>query len=1068
MNARAVFFATTLCMALLAALPGAAQNVRGSISGVVKDASGAVIAGAHVTTTHLDTNRTQSTRSDGSGEFAFTLLPPGRYRVQIEQSGFRKKQHEVVLQVNQDVRRELQLEVGQAAGNAVEVRTIPEMLRTQTGSVGTVIENRQVTGLPLDGRNFAELSLLLPGVAPSAQGSAVSVRGGFSFSVNGGREESNVFLLDGVYNGDPTLNGAGVTPPVDAIYEFEVLTNSYDAAFGRNAGGQINVALRNGGNQFHGTAYEFFRNAALDARNHFAPRNEPKPKFQRNQFGASLGGPIARDRTFFFADYERRIAREGITRLTTVPTQAERAGDFSASCLPAPGPGCPFLAAFGGFVLFLPPAFQHPVGAAIVNLYPAPNRTPSATSPVNFVSSPTQRDNEHHFDVRVDHRLAAISELAVRYSFADRDFFEPFSTAGGASLIPGFGNHVTPRSQNLMVSETHTFSPNFVNEFRFGFNRVASAVTQENAGVDVNAAVGLPSPGGRDSGLSQIHLTGLATLGHEVNSPNAAQNNTWQILDHATWIRGRHTLKFGGDFRKISQNAFRDVQARGFLNFTGLLTSSASTFGNPVAELLLGLPTVTGRAIVDNPQRLRAESYHFFASDTWRVLPDLVLTAGLRYEFLSPPVDPRDRAQVYDPATGSIVPVGTGTVPRAGYHADKNNFGPRLGLAWTLPHTHSNTVLRAGYGMYFDQSPLAPGEGLYFSPPFFTFNLAFQFTGLPPLTLTNPFPGAAFPIPTPPSALSYQRDLRTAYVQHWSFGVQQKIGAARVVEVLYAGSKGTKLLSGRDINQPGASPIVPNLRPNPQFDDITAVESRASSRYNSLQLRLQQNLHRGLSVLSAYTLSKSFDDASSFFASDGDPNFPQDSNNVRAERAASNFDTRHRFSLSYSYDIPGPKQNDWARRILGGWQSFGVLSLQSGRPFTVALLSTQDQSNTGRSVLGFGANDRPNITGSAVAANPSETAWFNTTAFSLPTFGSFGNAGRNILTGPGLATFNFSMLKNLSATERFHVQFRTEFFNLFNRTNYNLPDNFFGSPTFGQITSAGQPRRVQFGLKLLW
>lgn len=1064
MKARAVSLALILAAVLLAATPAAAQTVRGSISGVIKDPSSAVIAGAQVSITNLDTNWTANSRSDGNGEFTFRLLVPGNYRLEVEHSGFRKKQHEVILQLNQEVRRELQLEVGR--GDAIEVRATAEVLRTQTAAVAAVIDNRQVTGLPLDGRNYSQLSLLVPGVSPNAEGSAVSVRGGFAFSVNGGREESNLFLLDGVYNGDPVLNSAGVTPPVDAIHEFEVLTNSYDASFGRNSGGQINVATRSGGNQFHGTAYEFFRNAVLDARNHFAPSSEPDPKYQRNQFGVSMGGPIVQDRTFFFGDYEGRIAREGITRITNVPTAAERNGDFSAYCLPVPGPGCPFIASFGGFVPFIPPAFQHPVGAAIAQLYPLPNRTrPGA----NFVSSPTERDNEHHFDVRVDHRFSQNSELAARYSFGDREFFEPFSTAGGSSLIPGYGNIVTPRSQNLMVSETHTFSPSLVNEFRFGFNRVAAAVTQENPGTSVNAAVGLPDPSDpRDFGLSQVNLTGFATLGHEVNSPNAAQNNTWQFLDHATWIRGRHTVKFGGDFRKISHNAFRDVQARGFLNFTGFLTSSPTTFGNALAELLLGLPTVTGRAIIDNPQHLRAESYSWFLSDSWRVRPDLTITAGLRYEFLSPPVDPNDRAQVYDPATGSLVQVGTGNIPRAGYLSDKNNFGPRLGLAWTLPHTKGNTVLRAGYGFYFDQSPLAPGEGLYFSPPFFTFNLAFQFPGLPPLTLSNPFPGATFPIPTPPSALSYQHDLRTPYVQHWSLGVQQRFGNSRVFEAVYAGSKGTKLVSARDINQPAASTVFPNLRPNPQFDDITAVESRSSSSYNSLQLRFQQNLSGGLTLLGAYTLAKSMDDASSFFASTGDPNFPQDSNNVSAERALSNFDVRHRFSLSYSYDIPGPKENDWARRIFGGWQTLGIVQVQNGRPFTVALLSTTDNSNTGRSVLGFGANDRPDIVGSPAIAQQTEAAWFNTAAFVTPPFGSFGNAGRNILEGPGFATFNTSLVKNISATERLNVQFRTEFFNLFNRTNYNLPDNFVGSPTFGRITSSGAPRHIQFVLKLLW
>ncbi|MBI3406285.1 MAG: TonB-dependent receptor, partial [Acidobacteria bacterium] len=749
---------------------------------------------------------------------------------------------------------------------------------------------------------------------------------------------------------------------------------------------------------------------------------------------------------------------------TNVPTLAERGGDFSAYCLPAPGPGCPFVAAFGGFIPFLPPAFQHPVGAAIAGLYPAPNRNvPGA----NFVSSPTQRDDEHHFDLRLDHVITQNSHLTGRYSFSDRDFFEPFPGSSGNSLVPGYGNSVPRRAQNLLLGETHTFSPNFLNEFRFSFGRVANRVNQQGQGTSTNAQVGLPdiSSNSRDFGLSLISLVGYSTIGNERVNPQRGVTNTYQFLDQATWVRGRHEVRFGFDFRKLSQDAFRDVESRGFLTFFGAVT------GNPVADLLLGIPTVSGVARIDNPQRLRAESYNVFVNDSWKIRPNVTLTAGLRYEFLSPPVDPADRANIYNSATGGLVQVGTNGVPRAGYFSDKNNFGPRIGLAWTLPYTNGNTVVRAGYGAYFDQSPLAPGEGLYFSQPYFDFHLFFLFTGLPPLSLSNPWPINTFPLPTPPSATAFQRDLRTPYTQHWSLSVQQRLGNSRVLEVAYAGSKGTRLLTGRDSNQPVPRVTVPNLRPNPLFDDVTILESRGNSTYNSLQARFQQNLNHGLTLLSSYTLSKSLDDASGFFSSTGDPNYPQDSNNAAAEHARSNFDMRHHYSLSFTYDLPSLFAGDVGGHVMmalfNNWHANGILQVQSGRPFTVALQSTLDQSNTGRTALGFGANDRPNVTGNP-EGNRTETAWFNTAAFSLPAFGSFGNAGRNLLTGPGSAAFNFSLLKNIQATERVNVQFRTEFFNLFNRTNYDLPDNFFGSPTFGQILSAGQPRRVQFGLKLLW
>jgi hypothetical protein len=443
----------------------------------------------------------------------------------------------------------------------------------------------------------------------------------------------------------------------------------------------------------------------------------------------------------------------------------------------------------------------------------------------------------------------------------------------------------------------------------------------------------------------------------------------------------------------------------------------------------------------------------------------------VRYEYNSPPVDPEDRANLYDPVTRSLVRVGTAGVPRSGYEGDKNNFAPRVGFAWTIG-PGGKTVVRAGYGVYFDQPALAPSEGLYFNQPFFDFKLFFSLPGLP-LTLSDPFP-AFFPVPIPGSGFAFQRDLRTPYLQHFSAGVQHQFGTSRVLELAYVGSKGTKLITARDINQPRPSTANPNLRPDPRFDDITLEESSANSSYNSLQVRFEQRLDFGLSMLSSYTWSKSIDNASSFFASAGDPNFPQDSLNTAAERGRSNFDVRHRLSVSYGYDLPLGKGRTFVAdggvlsAILSGWQTFGIVTLQSGRPFTVALLPEIDISNTGRSTLGFGANDRPNVVGSAKLSHRTPDQWFNTSAFAFPAFGSFGNAGRNILDGPGFQNVNLSLMKTTSLKEGVNLQVRAEAFNVFNHPNFDLPDNFLGSPTFGRILSAQSPRHIQFGLKLLF
>jgi hypothetical protein len=403
-------------------------------------------------------------------------------------------------------------------------------------------------------------------------------------------------------------------------------------------------------------------------------------------------------------------------------------------------------------------------------------------------------------------------------------------------------------------------------------------------------------------------------------------------------------------------------------------------------------------------------------------------------------------------------------MPRAGYGSDRNNLAPRVGLAWAP--ASGGTVVRAGYGVYYDQSALAPGEGLYFNAPYFDFRL-FYTSQTAPLTLYNPFP-ANQPGLMPPSGFGFNRDLRTPYVQHWSVTVQRSLGGSRVAEIGYAGSKGTHLWSARDINQAGPSAAQMNLRPDPRFSDVTQIDARANSNYHSLQASFRQRLQKGVSMLASYTYAKSIDDASGFFTSAGDPNFPQDSRNAHLERARSSFDARQRLSLSASWLIPTyPCGRNW-RRLVHGWQTNGILTLQAGRPFTVALPSELDNSNTGRSSLGFGANDRPHALRNPRLDHPTAERWFDTSAFAMPAFGTFGNAGRNIVEGPALAALNVSLLKNFAVREGTTVQIRAEAFNALNRANFDLPQNFLGGAGFGAVTSAQNPRLMQLGLKVLF
>lgn len=1042
MRTNTVQFAVRAILAsLLAPSLASAQTPTAIVRGVVIDQTDARLPGVRITITREETNEERRTVSDESGRFAIAALPTGGYTFQAERTGFSVFRQRVQVAVGSDVWIQARLAVSATTVVTAGAGETQVPLIERTPAMTTLVSDQQVRDLPLDGRNFLELALLAPGTAPAPQGSASSVRGDFALTVNGAREDFNNYILDGAYNVDPKLGTPAVRPPVDAIEEFEVSTANYDASFGRNGGGQINVLTRSGANRTAGTAYEFLRNGSLDARNHFAPEGEPAPDYSRHQFGGSLGGPVVRNRTFFFSDYEGTRLREGITRVTNVPTAAERAGDFSQSVFAAPVDPRSRQPLPGGRV---PPFFIHPVGAAIAGLYPLPNRNAPLA---NYVSSPTMRDDVDQFDVKLEHLFSGASRASARYSFSDRRLLEPFAGPAFAA-IPGFGNDVDRRGQNLLFSLTQATS-SLVNDVRVGYNRVAIAVQPENPQID-NASVGLPSLARdpRDAGLSLITIAGYSPIGHEYNNPQKSAANTVQIADTATWARGAHLLKFGGEWYGVWQSAFRDVQARGFLTFV----QQAFT-GNALADLLLGLPVVTGGARLDNPQQLRARSWSAFAHDEWRASNALTVSAGLRYDYVAPPFDAENRANLYDIAQGTVVPVGSNGMPRGGYDPDRNNLAPRAGFSWALDR-ESRQVIRGGYGIYFNQGALATSEGLYFNPPYFNLNVNIAST-----TLSDPFP--VNPGFFPQSATAYQRDLQTPWMEHWNLGFQRQLGRSRMFEVAYVGSRGHDLISARDANQPAPGTARPNLRPNPLFADVTLIESRGSSRYNAMQLKFQQRSDVGLTALIAYTYGKSTDNASGFFTSAGDPNFPQDSRDPDAEEARSSFDLRHRLSAGFSYALPF-SGNAW----LNDWQVNVIAVLNSGRPFTVALHPDIDQSNTGRSNLGFGNNDRPNVSGNASlpASERSDERWFNVAAFTMPAFGTFGNARRNMLEGPGYRNLNVGITKLVRVGDT-RLQFRLEIFNLTNRANLDLPDAFLGSPTFGRILSAGSPRRIQFGVK---
>ena len=1046
----------TLILVLHSSVPALhAQEHRASIRGEVLDPALNGLSNVDVRVSREDTGESRTVKTDDAGRFSVPELPPAVYRVNVEQSGYGPYVVRTELTMNQEVWLRIPLQLGTVI-QAVDVNAPFIPVDRDTPALHTFIDERAITELPLDGRNFLELALLAPGTVPPPQGSASSARGDFALSINGAREDFNGFLLDGVYNIDPKLSTPGVRPPADGIRQFQVFTSTYDASFGRNAGGQINIITKSGANHFAGSAYEFLRNQAFTARNHFAPRDVDAPDYNRHQFGGSLGGPLVQNRTFFFADYEHTYLREGITKITNVPTMAERNGDFSQSLFARP---INFLTGqpFPGDVI--PAFFQSPIGHAIAALYPLPNRS---TAFANYVSSPTAEDDTDQTDMRIDQAFGNGSTLTARYSLSDRRLVEPFA-GPGFPLIPGFGTNVPRRGQNIAATYTHMPAPRIVNDVRFGYNRVSIGVFAENTQID-NPSIGLEPFGSnpRDAGLSVISVAGYSPLGHEYTTPQESTSDSFQISDTATLSRGHHLLKAGAEWYGLKQAAYRDVQSRGFLTFV-----NQGYTGNALADVLLGLPVLTGGARLDNPQHLRAHTWSLFTQDDWRPTPSLTVSAGLRYDYIAPPVDADNRANLYDPQTGQLVQVGTGNIPRGGYSPDRNNLAPRAGFAWALGKEALN-VVRGGYGIYYNQGALATSEGLYFNPPYFNLSVFFPGAGVP-LTLSDPFP-ASFPVYIPQSATAYQPDLRTPWMEQWNVNLQHMVGQTRSLEFAYVGSRGHDLISARDMNQPPASPIVPNLRPNPAFSDITLIESRASSLFNALQVRYQERPSNGALMLLSYSLGKSTDDASGFFTSAGDPNFPQNSLDPGAERGPSSFDVRHRFTAALSQPLPFEPGQFLGNlgiisQIFRNTDGEVVATAQSGRPFTVMLLSDIDNSNTGRSNLGFGFNDRPNVSGAASLSNGTEQRWFNTSAFSLPPFGTFGNSGRNTLRGPAYANLNLALVKHLRYGQRGSFDLRAEAFNVTNRVNYDLPDSFFGSPTFGQILSAGSPRRFQFGIR---
>jgi hypothetical protein len=1001
------------------------QTTTAVLFGTLRDTAGGAITGATITAEDSARGIRRSAVSDRQGSYRVAELPPGVYQLTASARDLQSVTVTgVALTIDSRLRQDFILPPA-GPTSSITVTAPLGAIETESPALAFTLDQRRIAALPLNRRDFLQLSLLVPGVSPPTQDSELSTRGSFAMHGSGAREEFNNFTLDGADNNDPYTNRYVLQPSVDSILEFKILTNSYSAEYGRSAGTQVSVVTRTGSNEFHGTVYEYLRNRRMDARNFF--EGNENLKFIRNQFGGSVGGPIRRDRAFFFANHEVLKERRALTRLFAAPAAAERTGDFSGSARLVIDPFTqrPFPNNR------IPAERIHPVARRILALFP----------PADARLEPVQTEDNHNLVSRLDYQPAAGDQLTVRYGWTRQDLLEPF--AEQSMNIPGFGNVVANLGHNAAIQHQRYWSAAAIQTTRFAFTRSFRQVRQQNYRVNVGELWGVDwlNVAPRDFGYPSIRVAGYSQVGDADQLPLERQTDTYQVHQQYSLIRGAHSLKFGGELRSIATDGFLDYFARGSLNFSGALT------GSGLGDLLLGLPSFAIQARFDNRQSLRTTAYNLFFQNDFRLRPGLNVSLGLRYELNTPPTDPDDRMYAFLPATGELAQVGRGGVPRAGIRADRNNLAPRIGFAYSPTLGWS---LRGGYGLFYDSGLLVINSAYYFNPPLFNVRAWFP-TAQSLLSLSNPFPAAGGIVP-PPSVNTLSPDLTSSYLQQWNLTIERQLSRATTASVSYAGSKGTHLIRSRDLNQPAPAPgDVQSRRPYRTLGGIFFSESGGNAHYQSLQLHLNRRFTGGISILASYTWSKSIDDASAFLGTTADKNFPQDSRNARLERARSSFDTPHRLSAAATW-------------MIAGFELRAIATAQSGQPFTP--LVRFDNSNTGNTGNIFG-NDRPNLSGNPRLDRRTPERWFETSVFSVPPRYSFGNAGRNIVAGPGLVNFDAGLGRRLRLTEKVSLTLEAQAFNLANTPHFDLPERYVDEPAnFGRIFSARAPRQLQVSTRL--
>jgi hypothetical protein len=1061
-----------LLLVLLTAAVASSQVDTGTITGTISDSQGARVGSATVTFLEVATGITATTQTQSSGEYSSPPLRPGDYKVTAEAQGFKTESRTgLSVRVQDRLRIDFTMSPGEVS-EKVEVTSEAPVIQSETSSLGQVIMSRQITELPLNGRDYTQLATLSTGVVRTSSGTngnsgGSSTGGQNSFVANGTRGTLNNFLLDGIDNNSNDNGGLVLRTNVDAIQEFKLQTNGYSAEFGRSGGAVVNAIVKSGSNNFHGGVFEFFRNSALDARDYFELPTDKKASFKQNQFGGTFGGPVIHNKLFVFGDYQATRIRNPLIWVSKVPLLPEIQGDFSALYEPTvfdPNTGLPFP---GNMI---PANRIDPISQAFMNLYPAPNTAPpDSTTPPNgynnFTISPIERDTIDQGDGRIDYVPSEKDRVFLRYSQSGRTDLRPAPLPGlanGGDSSTGIGYEDT---EGASLGYTRTISTRAVNEIRIGFNHV-----HVRRGLPVDGTV-LPPPelqvvgapnDPRVNGLTLFSPGGgYRRVGDPRFAPTLLGSQERQITDVFTLIKGGHTIKVGGEIRWSQFNISQEAAPRGQFIFNGDFT------GSPLGDMLLGLPS-TARISTVIGLHNRQHVPSLFVQDDWKVTPRLTLNLGLRYDYFSPTTEKDNRQANFDYATGTIVVAGQNGASDSLVKGDKANFAPRVGFAWT-PTSSGNTVIRGAYGLFFSGQEIRTAAPLQlaYNLPFF-YEPTFISDGVTPvITVSQGFPSLNPSLAVDPGVTSVDSRLHTPYYQTWNLAVQRSLPSAISLEIAYAGSKGTHLQGVVDPNQdpvPGPGDVQAR-RPLPQFGGFTAITNIASSNYNSLQVKAEKRATHGLYFLSAFTYSKAINDLPEICCS---APFAQNSYDLAAERGRADFDQTLRWVLSFDYELPfggagSHLSNRAADAAFGGWHLGGIYTLASGFPFSPYL--NDDTSNTGTQGI-----PRPDQlrNGNLPRSQRTPAHWFDVNAFTPPSGFAFGNAGRNVLTGPGQNVFDWSLRKEFALTERQRLEFRAEFFNAFNHPNFAQPDNFVddGPGSAGVITSLAIPmRQIQFGLK---